>query len=133
MNEFDIKNEFDGYEIKTTSKMILDKLPKKKERKFPFLVKLSASFSVLLVSVTVLVLALILNNNSSSVKTYSNTVSLDSSSVGTQVALEVLYAGNMTEETNTTYSLNSEITESDFSEAVSNVETLYPLFTDLYL
>ena len=68
MNENDIKKELDNYEIKTTSKMILDRLPKKKHYKFNPLIILTLSISTLGMAAAVLALALTLNmkNNPSS-------------------------------------------------------------------
>ena len=133
MNENDIKKELDNYEIKTTSKMILDRLPKKKHYKFNPFITLTLSISTLGMAAAVLALVLTLNmknNLSSNITNYTNTVSLSSKSLESQVALEVLYAGNMNE--TTVNSLVSEITQTEFEEAVDNIDSIYPLVSDLY-
>ena len=141
MIEDKIKNEFDSYEIKTTSKMILDKMPQPKPKRKLFSIKyLIPAFATLSISISALIIIISLGINNKSGHKDNNdisgtkNVSLTSNNIASQVALEVLYAGSMN--TNTTKSsrlkLMSFKNSSDYTTIINNIDNIYPLFDNLY-
>lgn len=139
MIEDKIKNEFDSYEIKTTSKMILDKMPQPKPKRKLFSIKhLIPAFATLSISVSalIIIISLGINNKSGHNNDISGTknVSLTSNNIVSQVALEVLYAGSMNTNTNKPSGLKlmSVINSSDYTTIINNIDNIYPLFDNLY-
>lgn len=142
MIEDEIKKEFDSYEIKTTSKMILDRMPQPKaKRKLFNLKRLIPAFATLGVSMAALIIIISLSLNTSNgndtidpneVNGTTN-VSLTSDTLVSQVALEVLYAGSMDTTATVATSLRyNSVSVSEYKSIVNNIEDVYPLFDNLY-
>ena len=135
MIEKEIKDEFESYEIKTTSKMILDKMPKRKHLK-AFNFKLLFPISIAFASILILCIIFIPNTKNNKYdkdkENYNSTISLNSKDVVSQVALEVLYAGNMNDNNSLKQRLLKQVTETEYKEIVDNVDNIYPLIDDIY-
>ena len=121
MIEEKIKEEFDNYEIKTTSKMILEKRIESRRKlfRFPFILGgLTAGLACL-----ILVILLIPHGNNDSGYLHTR---LGENSLRNQVFLEVLYAGSM--ESDGSQLMANEISLNDYSQAVEKINSSYDLF-----
>ncbi len=142
MLEDEIRNELDSYEIKTTSKMILDRMNNKQSKRKYFNYKLLApAFALAGISAASLIILMSLNvNNTNVIDTSSvngtTAVALTADSLESQLALEVLYAGSMDSNKNNenqmVISLNrGKTSNSEYTKIIDNIDIIYPLFDSI--
>lgn len=129
MIEDEIREEINNYEIKTTSRMILDRAkPRKKLFKNPF-VWLVPAFCTALIVIALILSINVVDNNSTT--TYKEKTDLLNGDIKSQLSCEILYAGALYEDNKGNNVMNSTITEDEFSIIVNNIDNVYPLFDAL--